>query len=105
MKTINTTMTVVKDKQRKTERLSAYDQLLVVIALYQKLASIYGFDFYRDDYKFNWRIKLSFFWSFVCAVDCVYLFLHNLIIGDREELLRSICFLACIIQVCFLFCF
>lgn len=92
-------MADVKDVKRGSKRLNAYDQLLAIIVTYQKFAYVFGFDLYRNDYTFNWKIKLSFVWTLAGAIDCVYLFVYNLVIGDRQELFKSICFLALVIQV------
>lgn len=88
-----------KDEERDKQRLTAHEQLEAIITLYQKLARIFGHDIYRDDFTFNWRIKLSFAWTFIFALNCVYLFVYNILIGDREEMSRSICFFATSIQV------
>lgn len=95
-------MTDAKVKERGTQRLNAYEQFLVVIAFYQKLASFFGFDLYRDDYQFNWKIKFSFIWTLVFLMKSVYLAVHNFLIGDGEEFLKTICFFACVAQVCIL---
>lgn len=80
----------VKDIEKRSERLSAYDQLCFLIETYQRVTHPFGFDIYRDDYKLNWALFYSFFVTISYTTNCVYWAVIAALNNNLDEVLKSV---------------